>query len=151
MAVSVRAGTAEDLARVLEIESACATAPHWSEAEYRRIVVGEGDVARCLLVAQLADRVIGFAAGAVVADVGELESIAVDPAARRCGAGYALCVAVVTWCRAAGAKTVELEVRAGSEGARRLYERLGFIETARRRRYYENPVDDAMLMKLDNG
>ncbi len=149
LALYVRTADAEDLARVLEIESACATAPHWSEAEYRRIVLGEGDVRRSLLVAELGDRVIGFAVGAVVAGVGELESVAVDPAMRRCGAGKALCAAIVAWCRAEAAGTVELEVRACSDGARRLYERMGFIEVGRRRGYYETPTDDAVLMRLE--
>jgi ribosomal-protein-alanine N-acetyltransferase len=149
MDVWIRPATAEDLARVLEIESACETAPHWSEAEYRRIVSGEGSVRRCLRVAGLAESVIGFAVGAVVAGVGELESVAVHPAIRRCGAGTALCAAVLAWCRAEGAEAVELEVRAASDAARRLYEGLGWIETGRRRAYYEAPADDAVLMRLE--
>jgi len=46
---------------------------------------------------------------------------------------------------------VELEVRAGSLGARRLYEGLGFVEVGRRVRYYDEPVDDAVLMRLELG
>ncbi len=44
---------------------------------------------------------------------------------------------------------MELEVRACSDGARRLYERMGFIEVGRRRGYYETPTDDAVLMRLE--
>jgi ribosomal-protein-alanine N-acetyltransferase len=71
--------------------------------------------------------------------------------ARRRGVGGALCGAVVAWCRDAGASLVELEVRAGSSGAVRLYEGLGFVEVGRRTRYYEGPVEDAVLMRVELG
>ena len=44
---------------------------------------------------------------------------------------------------------MELEVRAGSAGAIGLYEGLGFVGVGRRRGYYRDPVDDAVLMRLD--
>jgi ribosomal-protein-alanine N-acetyltransferase len=68
---------------------------------------------------------------------------------QRRGVGQALCRAVLDWCRAEGATEVELEVRAGSLGARRVYERLGFVEVGLRRGYYENPVEDALLMRVE--
>ena len=47
--------------------------------------------------------------------------MAVEAAARRSGVGKALCEAVAEWCREQGASGLELEVRAGSEGAIALY------------------------------
>jgi ribosomal-protein-alanine N-acetyltransferase len=44
---------------------------------------------------------------------------------------------------------LELEVRAGRAGAIALYTGLGFVIVGRRRRYYREPVDDALLMRLD--
>jgi [ribosomal protein S18]-alanine N-acetyltransferase len=93
----------------------------------------------------------GFAVGKVVAGVGELESVVVVAGARRRGVGRALCGAVVEWCRDLGAGEVELEVRAESLGARRMYEELGFVEVGRRVSYYDGPVDDAVLMRLELG
>jgi ribosomal-protein-alanine N-acetyltransferase len=147
MEFRVRSAVAADLERMVEIERGCATAPHWGEAEYRRILTEEGAVMRCLLVAEAAGRVVGFVVGKVVADVGELESVAVDEIARRRGVGAALCGAVMEWCRAVGAREMELEVRATSLGAQRLYEELGFVVSGRRAGYYERPDDDAVLMK----
>jgi ribosomal-protein-alanine N-acetyltransferase len=68
---------------------------------------------------------------------------------QRRGVGEALCRAVLDWCRGEGAEEAELEVRAGSLGARRLYERLGFVEVGRRPGYYENPAEDAVLMRVE--
>jgi len=65
------------------------------------------------------------------------------------GVGMRLCQEVSEWCRGQGATRMELEVRARSDGARRLYERLGFVVECIRRGYYTEPVDDAVLMRLD--
>ena len=71
-----------------------------------------------------------------------------DGAARRMGVGRALCEAVIDWCKGQSA-ALELEVRAGSEGAIALYEGLGFVVTGRRGGYYREPAEDAVLMHLD--
>ncbi len=143
----VRAARVGDLAGVLRVEWGAATAPHWREEEYERMVRGDGAVKRCLLVAD-AGGLVGFAVGMVVGGVGELESVAVEAQWQRRGVGEALCRAVLDWCRGEGAEEAELEVRAGSLGARRLYERLGFVEVGRRPGYYENPAEDAVLMRV---
>jgi ribosomal-protein-alanine N-acetyltransferase len=102
-----------------------------------------------LFVAEKAGVVIGFAVGKVVGDIAELESIAVDVRMRRGGVGRALCEAVIGWCQWEGAAAVELEVRSASGGAIGLYRGLGFVAVGTRPRYYREPMDDAVLMRLD--
>jgi [ribosomal protein S18]-alanine N-acetyltransferase len=153
----VRVAGAADLAGVMSLERGIAEAPHWAEVEYAAIVDAAGDVdgavRRCLLVAEMERRLLGFAVGKVIGwgtgGVGELESVAVDLAARRGGVGGALCRAVVAWCREQGAVSVDLEVRAESEGAIALYAGLGFVASGRRGWYYKDPAEDAVLMRLD--
>jgi ribosomal-protein-alanine N-acetyltransferase len=147
--VRVRAAGVGDLAAVLPLERATAEAPHWAEAEYRAALDDAAAVRRCLMVAEVEGRVVGFAVGKVAAGVGELESVAVAGEARRQGVGRALCVAVMGWCREQGAGTMELEVRAGSVGAIGLYEVLGFVKVGTRRGYYREPVEDALLMQRE--
>jgi [ribosomal protein S18]-alanine N-acetyltransferase len=148
--VCVRVGVEADLAEVIALEQATAEAPHWAEAEYVAAIAGrQGYVHRCLFVAEAKGVVIGFAVGKVAGDLGELESVAVDLQARRGGVGRTLCEAVIDWCREAGATTVELEVRAASNSAFELYQGLGFIAEGQRRGYYNGPVDDAILMRMD--
>jgi ribosomal-protein-alanine N-acetyltransferase len=79
----------------------------------------------------------------------ELESVAVAVTARRVGIGKELCLAVADWCRERGAMALELEVRAGSVGAIALYDGLGFVVAGRRTGYYREPMEDALLMRLD--
>ncbi|WP_348266268.1 GNAT family N-acetyltransferase [Edaphobacter paludis] len=148
--VCIRAGEFGDLASVLALERATVEAPHWSEAEYAAAIGGSGDyLRRCLFVADVEGALIGFAVGKVAGNSAELESIAVDLQARRGGVGRALCGVVIDWCKRAGAAAVELEVRASSESAIRLYQGLGFVPVGRRPRYYSGPVDDSVLMRLE--
>jgi [ribosomal protein S18]-alanine N-acetyltransferase len=147
--VKVRTATAADVAAVVLIERGAVEAPHWGEAEYRGALEAASGVRRCLLVAEVEGRLVGFAVGTAAAGVGELESVAVAEAARRQRVGRALCVAVMEWCRGQGAGSVELEVRAGSLGAIGLYTGLGFVASGRRRGYYRDPVEDALLMQME--
>jgi ribosomal-protein-alanine N-acetyltransferase len=167
--VRVRVAGAADVAGVVALERAIAEAPHWGKAEYAAMVRGDravdGAVRRCFFVAEpepepepetetAADgALLGFAVGKVIGSdaegSGELESVAVEASARRVGVGRALCAAVVDWCRGQAVKALELEVRAGSEGAIALYAGLGFVVAGRRVGYYREPVEDALLMRLD--
>ena len=146
----VRAGLVGDLADVVALERGAVEAPHWPEAEYVAVVQGgEGFVRRCLFVAEAEGMLVGFVVGKVAGGIAELESVAVNLRNRRSGIGKALCEAVVEWGKEQGAAAVELEVRAGSEGAISLYRSLGFVVVGLRPGYYNHPFDDALLMRLD--
>jgi ribosomal-protein-alanine N-acetyltransferase len=154
--LQVRVASASDLGEVIALERSAAEAPHWTEAEYAAIVQVRGDaegaLRRCLFVAEAEGQLLGFAVGKVILSatdgIGEIESVAVGGTARRRGVGRALCEAVVGWCREQGVGEMELEVRAGSDGAIALYAGLGFVVVGRRVGYYEGPNDDAVLMQL---
>jgi ribosomal-protein-alanine N-acetyltransferase len=152
----VRLAEVGDLVEVVALERGIAEAPHWAETEYAAIVAdyqGEGAIRRCFFVAEAAGRLVGFAVGKVIGSgkggIGEVESVAVAAAARRGGAGRALCAAIVEWCKRLGAAALELEVRVGSAGAIALYTGLGFVVAGRRGWYYKDPAEDALLMRLD--
>lgn len=159
MPFEIRTACVQDIERVFALERAIPEAPHWSRDEYAGLV-GEdapGAASRCLLVAEAVDNdgtgyLAGFAVGKVIAmgtdSVGELESVVVAEDARRIGVGQALCEGIVGWCRNRRAQKVELEVRSKNYSAKRLYVRLGFVEEGLRRGYYQNPIDDAVLMRL---
>jgi ribosomal-protein-alanine N-acetyltransferase len=152
----VRIAEASDVASVLAIERGIVEAPHWSEGEYAAMVNADGldgTVRRCFFVAEVEGRLLGFAVGKVIGlareTVAELESVAVEAAARRSGVGKVLCVAVADWCRDRGAAALELEVRAGSAGAIALYAGMGFVVAGQRVGYYHEPAEDALLMRLN--
>ncbi len=166
--VRLRPGRREDIDAIVALDRATEFAPHWPVALYEEIV----DVARpgaklsprrCLIVAEcgLADEsrppVAGFAVGLgpLAGSTGEegsciaeLEDVVVAEDRRRGGIGRALCGAVVEWCKLQGATEVVLEVRAGNAGAIALYGQLGFVQLGFRPKYYRDPDDDAIAMRL---
>ncbi len=151
--------TAGDIDAILALERSCDSAPHWSRAEYLRCVdaaensPGEAangaGVRRLGLVAEVGSELAGFAVLRLVEAVGEaeLESIVVAGEVRGRGIGSALLATVIWAAKGGGAECVELEVRASNAAATRLYERAGFAEVGRRRNYYSDPQEDAVLMR----
>ncbi|HLK15476.1 MAG TPA: GNAT family N-acetyltransferase, partial [Fimbriimonadaceae bacterium] len=73
---------------------------------------------------------------------------AVDEGMRRQGIGRALIIDLLLEAKEAGMLCATLEVRASNTAAVSLYERLGFVTTARRKRYYPDNKEDALVMWL---
>lgn len=104
-----------------------------------------------LVVAEGEDgAVLGYGEIGVVLDEGCLEKIAVDPAWRRQGVAEAILSAYLRFGRAKLA-FLTLEVRASNEAAIGLYKKLGFDEVGRRKGYYTEPKEDAVLMTVEFG
>lgn len=75
-------------------------------------------------------------------------TIATHPDYRRQGLGHALMVWMIERARAGGATEVTLEVRASNDAAQALYAHMGFITVGRRKEYYRDNREDAILMTL---
>jgi ribosomal-protein-alanine acetyltransferase len=92
--------------------------------------------------------VVGFAVASVVAPEAELETIAVAREWQRRGVARRLFAELSAELSAAGVQDVHLEVRESNETAVAFYRVLGFQESGRRRGYYADPVEDAVLLRL---
>ena len=148
MPAVVRAMVEGDLDRVMAIAASLETAPHWPRAVYAGAISLDAIPRRVALVAEAEGLVVGFVVASLVADSAELESIAVASEAQRRGVGAALARALMERVRLAGATEIVLELRASNRAAGSLYGRLGFGEVGRRRGYYANPEEDAVLLRL---
>lgn len=155
--MTIRAMTAGDLAEVAAIAQACPEAPQWKPENYAPFVQDSGPSsgpirAGWVAVAGATGEMLGFGVASLVLDGEEnrceLESMAVRVDARRQGAGATLLRAVLAWATEHGAKRMGLEVRDGNAAAIRLYKRLGLKEEGRRRGYYADPVEDALLLSM---
>ena len=89
--------------------------------------------------------VLGYAGLQVVLDEGYIDNIAVEEAARRHGVGDAL---LDVFCRFGQAHLsfLTLEVRTSNAPAIALYRKHGFQEAGRRKNYYQQPREDAIIM-----
>jgi ribosomal-protein-alanine N-acetyltransferase len=146
----MRRASSADIDELLAIERSCAEAPHWSEEVWRRLLTEDesGENLRACFIAQDANSTAGFIVVRCVVGVADIDSVAVKEASRRQGIAKRLCAEAIAWSRTMSAETIELEVRASSEGAKALYATLGFTEHGRRRGYYRDPADNAVLMSL---
>lgn len=80
---------------------------------------------------------------------GDIQTIAVDPAARGLGLGRALMLLLLQHAEERRAERIFLEVRADNDVAKALYESLGFEEIAVRPQYYQPGGIDAIVMRRE--
>lgn len=143
----IRSATAADIAAMIALEREAASAAHWSQERYEAIFAGPG-ATRLGLILEQASALQGFLVAHGVGSEWEVENIVVAGHARRKGLGAKLLGAFLDQSRAQGGTCVFLEVRERNLAARRLYGKLGFVESGRRPRYYRDPPEDAVLYRL---
>lgn len=140
--VSVRPMAAADLEAVWRLEQQCFANP-WS---MKLLADGLNCVYDRFFVAEADGRICGYANLRLIAGEGEIERIAVDSRFRRQGIGRKLMEEMEESARREGAGALTLEVRESNRAARNLYESFGFAEEGRRKGYYRNPTEDAVIM-----
>ena len=142
-----RMGGDDDLAGVLEVENESFTNP-WTREMYAWELQNRS-VCHIFVVRTPDCTVAGFCAFWLVFDEIHINNVAMRPKFRGCGIGTALLHHVLAEARTLGARRATLEVRASNDGARRLYDRLGFYVAGTRRNYYSHPVEDALILWRD--
>lgn len=140
--MKIRYMTYEDLGQAAEIEAACFR-ESWSE---RLLAESLKSPWNLMLAAEENGRLIGYGTACVIAGEGEIQRIAILKEFRQGGRGRELLAALVAVSREKGARAMTLEVRESNYPARRLYISAGFTEEARRKDYYRNPKEDAIIM-----
>lgn len=148
MKLSIRPATVADLPAMMSLEKHSATAAHWSAEQYADLFGGSSP-GRVALTVLEDSRVQGFVIARVLGDEWEIENIAVAGPARRRGLGTRLLGELLDMARSRGATAMFLEVRESNQAARALYEKWAFLESGRRRTYYQDPQEDAILYRLD--
>ncbi|HKW49240.1 MAG TPA: ribosomal protein S18-alanine N-acetyltransferase [Gemmatimonadaceae bacterium] len=139
----------EDIATIADIERRSFSDP-WSERSFRDVlahsrmffVCARGGTDRSAV-----ERVLGYVVAWFAGGQGEIANLAVDPDARERGIGSALLDSALDEARSHKTDEVFLEVRSSNLRARQLYESRGFAEVGRRRRYYRQPVEDAVILR----
>lgn len=130
------------LAAVADIERACFSHP-WSESMLAEALYD--DAASFIVAVGEQGAVLGYAGLHVVLDEGYIDNVAVAPPYRRMGVADALLSAFVRFGEAHLA-FLTLEVRPSNAAAIALYEKRGFAQAGRRKGYYTDPREDALLL-----
>jgi ribosomal-protein-alanine N-acetyltransferase len=144
--MNIRRMTVDDIPQVLEIEHASFAVP-WSFNMFRKELT-ENQQAH-FFVAEEAAQVIGVLGYWFIIDECHISTVAVRPEQRRQGIGQALLIAALKHSQSLGAIMATLEVRPSNTGAIELYKKFGFKETGRRKRYYRDNGEDAIIMTAE--
>jgi ribosomal-protein-alanine N-acetyltransferase len=152
--VKIRAATSADIPGIIALARASDTAAQWTDRQYHELL----SEARLVLVvlSETEDAshapsevlLIGFLVARRVDREWELENIVVAESAQRKGIGTALMNALFNAASEPDSEAVFLEVRESNKGARALYERSGFESVGRRKSYYAQPLEDAILYRF---
>ncbi len=147
MSVRIFRACFRDISSVLDISEECALSP-WTEQSYFDELEREDSV---FLVAKEASsgKPVGFLTGRLnLSGEAELYNIGVRNKHRKRGIGTGLLQAFLDACSENSVQGVFLDVRASNSEAIEFYLGKGFETTARRRHFYRNPPEDALIMKL---
>ncbi|MGC2181792.1 MAG: ribosomal protein S18-alanine N-acetyltransferase [Terriglobales bacterium] len=147
MKLSIRSAASADLPAMMALEKHAVTAAHWSAQQYE-VLFRASEPGRVTQVIEDESGLQGFVIARAVDREWEIENIAIAGPARRRGLGTHLLGELLDLARARGADAVFLEVRESNRAARALYEKWAFLEGGRRRGYYKDPEEDAILYRL---
>lgn len=142
--VEIRRMTAEDVPAVAELESRCFT-DAWSEDIFEESLLFTNQI---FFVLTEENQLVGYCGLMTVLDEGQILNIAVDESCRRKGYGRLLMNAMFKYGAEQGISLYTLEVRESNVAAQKMYESFGFHETGRRKNYYTEPVETAILMDM---
>jgi [ribosomal protein S18]-alanine N-acetyltransferase len=148
--ISIERMTEHDLVEVCAIEEMSELSA-WGWDAYHHEMQSRLDT--IMLVARLAGssadyEIAGFIVARLIADELHVNNVAVRPEFRGQGLGSVLLNTTLDRARKQNAKIAQLEVRAGNAEAQKLYLKCGFTVVGRRKNYYRQPTEDALLMSL---
>ncbi len=133
----------DDIDAVAAIEREAFTTP-WQPDTFAGLLDRDG--VELLALTDAHQGVIGYAVLWCILDQGELANIAVIPARRGEGLGARLLSRVMDVARRRGVEKLFLEVRASNAPALAMYTNFGFTQVGRRRAYYDQPKEDALVL-----
>lgn len=142
----------QDVPMIAALEAVCFPEP-WPEDVYRHELAHNRLSAYWVVrpapsFVQAAPPILAYGGYWLMLPEAHIVTVATHPECRRQGLGRLLMAWMIERARLGGATEVTLEVRAGNDAARSLYAHMGFIPVGRRKGYYRDNNEDAILMTL---
>jgi N6-L-threonylcarbamoyladenine synthase len=150
MTWQLRRATAEDVDKIMALETSIFENDAWSTEMMARDVADPGCYYLVAFPPDAPDHIVAYAGlqAAQRSPESDIQTIAVAEEARGRGLGRVLMQSLITEARKRGARETFLEVRADNPGAQHLYRSLGFEDLGVRRGYYQPDNVDAIVMRL---
>lgn len=141
----IRRMTEADTREIAELEADIFSMP-WSRQGFVDTLAMPNVI---FLAAYEGEELAGYCGVYMAADEGEITNVAVRESFRKRGIGERLVTELMEAAHAEGANHFLLEVRESNAAAIHLYEKLGFAVCGKRKRFYECPSEDALVMSTD--
>jgi ribosomal-protein-alanine N-acetyltransferase len=145
--IKIRKMTLDDLEQVVAIDQVSFSLP-WPARSFHYEIT-DNLASRCW-VADLDGRVIAMVVAWLIVDEIHIATIATHPDFRKQGIGWNLLLHTLKCAREEGALTSFLEVRESNLAAQEMYRKFGYVESGRRKNYYSDNGEDAILMSLES-
>ncbi len=132
--------TEKQVSEIAEIERRCFSTP-WTENQIK-----SSDNSTVFFLARVEDKTVGYGGMYTVLDEGYVTNIGVLPEYRKNGIGTKIVNKLIDFSIEKQLSFISLEVRVSNVVAINLYKKLGFEEQGKRKNFYSNPVEDALIM-----
>lgn len=143
MQYSIVNGEMRHVDRILQIEKQCFSVPFTRD----QLLSQMPDETHVFIAAEAENgELLGYVGMMHVLDEGYISNVAVAPEFRRMGIADALIKELLSIAARLELCFVTLEVRESNAPARALYNKHGFTDVGRRKKYYTLPTEDAILM-----
>lgn len=140
--LNIRKFTAQDVEQVMALEQSCFSMP-WKSEDFLRLA---GDPDSLYLVAEDDGKIVGICGVTNIVGEGNINNVAVSDAYRGQGIATKLMTRLIEDGYAMGIAEFTLEVRVSNAPAISVYEKCGFVSEGIRPKFYEKPVEDALIM-----
>lgn len=147
MSLVIRKMAMDDLEQVIAIDQVSFSLP-WPSRTFQYELT-DNPASRCW-VAELDGRVAAMLVGWLIVDELHIATIATHPDLRGQGIGKAILLHALQSARDEGVLKSFLEVRASNVMAQKMYKSFGYVEDGRRKEYYKDNAEDAILMSLND-
>lgn len=142
--IIIRPATQQDLQDIHRLEQECFAIP-WSMESLRTDLTENREVAS-YLVASDQGKIVGYIGMWRVLDEAQITNLAVARDCRERGIGSSLIRGLCRLAEEIGIRHLTLEVRPSNTPARRVYENAGFVPVSKRKEYYQDNGEDAIIM-----
>ena len=145
MRLNVELAHQEHLDKVALIEAEIYGIGAWSKNSFVDILNQPNFI---FYVASINEEIVGYFVCQIVREEAELHNISVAPKWQRQGIGKQLLQILLEKLKPSEVSHVFLMVRASNEAAKKIYAHFGFTKITVRKNYYNDPVEDAWILKV---
>ena len=145
--MNIRRMRLDDISAVVELDKMSFSLP-WPERSFRYELT-DNPASRCWVV-ELDGKIVAMLVSWLLVDEAHIATIATHPNYRQQGFAKKLLTYALQSMKSEGAVTSFLEVREGNLAAQEMYRKFGYKVSGRRKRYYKDNDEDAILMTLES-